>query len=331
MTTDVLDRNTSLGQRFGSAYRDNVIPDLASWSRDGERCALITLVGVDGNAPRAEGAQMAVCESGRWAGYISGGCLEQAIALEALDAIKAGKPRLLRYGKGSPFFDIRLPCGSGLDVFIQPVENGQLIDEMSARLERRQAFALRIDLSAGTGRLEVFGDEPPADLRSRKEGNTFLRVYAPSVRCLIAGSSPIAVALSELAACAGFEAVFYAPNLEVLPALPPAVKLYALLPRGRLKADRWTAAVLAFHDHDQELPVFSELLEGPCFFIAAIGSKNAHTARKLALAEAGYTEGAIARIKSPAGLVAGLKTAPFVALSILAQIVESARDQGIVS
>ena len=104
MTIDILNRDALEVKGRSSAYRDNVLPDLAAWSGRGERCALVTLVGVDGNAPRAEGAQMAVSESGEWAGYISGGCLEQAIALEAQQAIKAGKPRLLRYGKGSALF-----------------------------------------------------------------------------------------------------------------------------------------------------------------------------------------------------------------------------------
>lgn len=41
---------------FAAAYSDNVIPDLASWMQNRERCALVTQVGVDGNAPHAEGA-----------------------------------------------------------------------------------------------------------------------------------------------------------------------------------------------------------------------------------------------------------------------------------
>ena len=150
MTIDVLNRDAHEVKGRSSAYRDNVLPDLATWSERGERCALVTLVGVDGNAPRAEGAQMAVSERGQWAGYISGGCLEQAIALEAVQAIKAGKPRLLRYGKGSPYFDIQLPCGSGLDVLVEPFENEGLIREMRGRMERREPFALRIGLESGT-------------------------------------------------------------------------------------------------------------------------------------------------------------------------------------
>ena len=326
MTTDLLDRPAVSGG-FAAAYRENVIPDLASWSAAGSRCALVTLVGVDGNAPRAEGAQMAVSETGQWSGYISGGCLEPAIALEAVAAIKAGKPRLLRYGKGSPYFDIRLPCGSGLDVFIQPLSEVSLIQDMAGRIRHRQPFALRINLATGAGTLKA---PAKASLRSHREGNAFLRVYEPAMRCLIVGSSPIAVALSELAACAGFEAEFYATDPENLPRLPASVKIRSLRPRSTFPVDQWTAAILAFHDHGQEFPLFSELLPSPCFFIGAIGSRNAHAARKAALIEAGFPEADIARIKSPAGLVTGLKTAPSIALSILTQIVAAARERGMV-
>ncbi len=151
----------------------HMIPDLASWSSNGERCALVTLVGVDGNAPRAEGAQMAVSETGQWSGYISGGVSKRAIALEAVAVIKAGKPKLLRYGKGSPYLDIRLPCGSGLDVFIQPMRDAALIEDMSERLGRRQLFALRIDLATGGRQLQALATSAP--LQSSREGNRFFR------------------------------------------------------------------------------------------------------------------------------------------------------------
>jgi len=326
MTTDLLDR-PAVSSGFAAAYRENVIPDLASWSSNGERCALVTLVGVEGNAPRAEGAQMAVSETGQWSGYISGGCLEAAIALEAVAAIEARKPRLLRYGKGSPYLDIRLPCGSGLDVFIQPMRDAALIEDMSERLERREPFVLRVDLVTGACQLQALAGAP---LGSRREGSSFLRGYEPALRCLIIGSSPIAVALAELAACSGFEAEFHATDPEIMPQLPVSVKVQTLKPRLSFAADRWTAAILAFHDHDQEFPFFSSLLPSPCFFIGAIGSKNAHAVRQAVLAEAGYSEAEVARINSPAGLLTGLKTAPCVALSILMQIVAAAREQGIV-
>lgn len=327
---DIYDRSEVHSKDGAFAYSDNVLPDLASWKGKGERCALITLIGVDGNAPRAEGAQMAVSESGQWAGYISGGCLEQAIALEAAEAIKAGKPRLLRYGKGSPYFDIRLPCGSGLDVFVQPFDNGALIQNMRSRMERREPFALRIGLSTGTAKLESFDSVAGAGSQSVQEDGEFVRAYLPPLRCLVIGSSPIAAKLAELSACTGFETVFYAPDIESLPPIPGGVKVRHLAPGTRFSTDPWTAAILAFHDHEQELPVFSELLTSPCFFIGAIGSRNAHAARVLALAGEGFSQDDIARIQSPAGLIPGLKSAPLVALSILSQVTAKAKEQHIV-
>ncbi len=331
MAIEVANRVTSQAKGRSTAYRENVLPDLASWIERGERCALVTLVGVDGNAPRAEGAQMAVSETGEWAGYISGGCLEQAIALEAADAIEAGKPRLLRYGKGSPYFDIQLPCGSGLDVFVEPVGKGALIREMRERMERREPFALRLGLESGECSIEAAPTGGEIGAQSHREGNGFLRIYTPLLRCLAIGSSPIAVKLAELAASTGFETVFYAPDVESLPALPDEVKVHPLLPGTSFAADRWTAAVLAFHDHEKELPVFRDLLTGPCFLIAAIGSRNAHAARRLALLSAGFSEAGIARIQSPAGLVPELKSAPLVAVSILAQVIAAARERHVVA
>jgi xanthine dehydrogenase accessory factor len=327
---DVYDLSRDQAKEAARAYRDDVLPDLALWAGRGERCALVTLVGVDGNAPRAEGAQMAVSESGQWSGYISGGCLEQAIALEAAEAIEAGAPRLLRYGKGSPYFDIRLPCGSGLDVFVQPFNDAALIEDMRSRLDRRQPFALRIGLATGTAKLESFDSTAGGGSRSEREGREFVRAYLPPLRCLIIGSSPIAVKLAELSACTGFETIFYALDVESLPAVDPGVKVHRLAPGTRFSTDCWTAAILAFHDHEQELPVFAELLTSPCFFITAIGSRNAHAARILALAGEGFSEDGIARIQSPAGLIAGLKSAPLVALSILSQVAAKAKENSIV-
>ena len=132
---------------------------------------------------------------------------------------------------------------------------------MRGRMERREPFALRIDLENGAVSIEAApaGGENP---RSHPEGKGFVRVYTPPLRCLIVGSSPIAVKLAELSASTGFETHFYAPGVDNLPALPAEVRTHPLLPSTKFPADRWTAAVLAFHDHEKELPVFSELATG---------------------------------------------------------------------
>ena len=47
---------------------EDVLPQIQSWLAEGRRTALVTLVGVEGGAPRQPGAQMAVADDGRYAG-----------------------------------------------------------------------------------------------------------------------------------------------------------------------------------------------------------------------------------------------------------------------
>lgn len=66
--------------------------------------------------PRTVGAQMAVTESGLAQGYLTGGGLEAELVLRGKQVIGEGSNVLERYGKGSRFFDLRLPCGSAIDI-----------------------------------------------------------------------------------------------------------------------------------------------------------------------------------------------------------------------
>ncbi|MFW6027943.1 MAG: XdhC family protein [bacterium] len=90
-----------------------------TWKAEGG-VALVIVTSTDGGAVRAPGAMMAVSESGEQAGYISGGCIDADVVLQAQGAIKSGKPQLLRYGAGSPFIDLPLPCGGTIEVVILP-------------------------------------------------------------------------------------------------------------------------------------------------------------------------------------------------------------------
>jgi xanthine dehydrogenase accessory factor len=91
----------------------DVLNQAARWLDDGRRVALVTLVGIEGTTSRSIGTQMAVADDGRSIGPLSGGCIEAAIVAEARDALRAGAARVVRFGVGSPYIDVRLPCGGG--------------------------------------------------------------------------------------------------------------------------------------------------------------------------------------------------------------------------
>ena len=142
-------------------------PDLAALRllsrRDG---ALCTLVGIEGSFSRAIGAHLAIGWDGDMAGSLADGCLESELALQAR-ALRGKGPQVMRYGRGSPVIDFRLPCGSGLDVLIDPAPDRAAIRGVLSSLTSRQpaaAAAAAGRFHAGCAcrrlRLDLFGHGP---------------------------------------------------------------------------------------------------------------------------------------------------------------------------
>jgi xanthine/CO dehydrogenase XdhC/CoxF family maturation factor len=67
----------------------------------GERCALATVVSVEGTSYRRPGARMLVCESGAHTGTISAGCLESDVIEHAKRLCDDAKAALNRFFTGS--------------------------------------------------------------------------------------------------------------------------------------------------------------------------------------------------------------------------------------
>ena len=99
---------------------DDVRPALRQAKATGRPMILATLVRVDGGGPRPVGTQM-VFADGIVAGYFSGGCVEADIADHAFACLADGEPRRLVYGQGSPWPDIQLLCGAGIEIFLERV------------------------------------------------------------------------------------------------------------------------------------------------------------------------------------------------------------------
>lgn len=101
----------------------DVLPAITAWKAQGERVAIATVVKVDGSSPRAVGAKLAVSESGKMVGSVSGGCVEGAVFDEAQRVIKSGKPKLLHYGIADEFaMDVGLACGGMIDVYVERLD-----------------------------------------------------------------------------------------------------------------------------------------------------------------------------------------------------------------
>jgi xanthine dehydrogenase accessory factor len=63
---------------------------------------------------------MAVNEHGEVSGAVSGGCVEGAVVEVAAEVLSERQPRLLHFGiADSEAWDVGLPCGGEIDVFVE--------------------------------------------------------------------------------------------------------------------------------------------------------------------------------------------------------------------
>ena len=98
----------------------DVVEDVRNWTARGDRVAIATVVGVKRYAPRPPGAKMAINDRGEVSGAVSGGCVEGAVVEVAAEVLRQGEPRLLHFGiADSEAWDVGLPCGGEIDVFVE--------------------------------------------------------------------------------------------------------------------------------------------------------------------------------------------------------------------
>jgi xanthine dehydrogenase accessory factor len=300
------------------------------WHDLGMRTALATIVAIDGKSPRTVGAQMAVSESGLVQGYLTGGCLEAELALRSQQAIRDGSNLLERYGKGSRYFDLRLPCGSGIDIYFDQTFDGDLFQNAAAAIRERRPFSIQTDLRQGRS---VFSRHPRSLRQQAMEAGQFERLYLPSVRTVIFGSGQASVQLTGLVKYLGIPAELKATDNPTLD-LARANGLDASMLKSGTDVpdiDSWTACVLMFHEHTLEQPLLEHLLHSDAFYIGAVGSKSVNEERLARLVERGFQQPDLARIVAPAGSVRRARTATEMAVGLLSEILDTARRKGLVT
>ena len=287
---------------------------------NGQGVALCIVTGTEGGSVRAPGAMMAVSESGEMGGYMSNGCVDADLALQAQKAIVDGDIRHIRYGANSPFKDIRLPCGGGIEIMIVPRPNMRSVQAAIDALERRSPSTLHISRN---GDMSLSGDLQPA----RWAGHAFQAPLRPTLRLRIAGQGMEVLALADMARAAHCDITLESADPLCLDYarqnhLPyQKLKTAEAIEMG-IKDDPFTAFVILFHDHDWDGPLLKQALAGPAFYIGAMGSRAAHVKRCERLTDMGVSAREIAKIHAPIGLIPASRDASVLAVSIMAEIID---------
>lgn len=303
-----------------SAYAliDDLLPTLERWSAAGQRYALATLIEVVGSSPRPLGSEMAVNQDGEMAGYVSGGCVEAAVAVEALAALADGEPRLLDYGAGSPVLDVQLSCGGRIRILVRAIADGAgyAARLRQARSDRQVLYAIS-DLRTGAMR---FAESMPGSLP-----DVHIQTLLPPLRLILVGGDPIVLSLMQLAPMFGIETVLLRPRGPEAPAGSPwTPTLYDRRGIDRalaeLHIDDRCAIYTLSHDADIDHAVLQHALRSPAYCVGALGSRNKAEGRRSRLRAEGFEDQDLLRLHSPAGLNIGARTPQEIALSILGQL-----------
>jgi xanthine dehydrogenase accessory factor len=100
-----------------------ILPKVESWREAGEKVVVATVVATRRSAPRPVGTSLAVSESGKMCGSVSGGCVETDVYENAMEVMRTGEPKLLSYCITDDLaWSVGLPCGGEIDVFVEAVE-----------------------------------------------------------------------------------------------------------------------------------------------------------------------------------------------------------------
>ncbi len=320
-------------------FVDDIRPWLYHSHQQSIKTAILTLVNVEGSSPRPVGSQMAVNEGGKSIGLVSGGCVESALVLEAQRAIASNKSYLVRYGRESDFFDIRLPCGSGIDILITPNPPSQFVDSLYQHYVKRKtafwnislqnpAFSLNDSATVLPGKTLIKKSEQLSRQALEDTDLVFSKCYQPRHRIVVVGQGEIFNYFLSMANFFDIDLIAYSTgggldglseenrciNREYRSLTSPDKFDPALL-------DNASSLILLSHEHEWETPVLMSALTTPVTHIAALGSRRTHQTRLELLRSEGVDGEECSRIKGPAGIDIGGFSPPEIAMSILAEVV----------
>lgn len=291
-------------------HASDIIAKGAELAKAARPFALITSLAIEGGAARDVGSLALVDETGCMTGYLSNGCIDRDIQHHAMQSLQSQQKKLIRYGDGSRYADLKLPCGGALDVLIDPAPDTDAIIKAATQFAARQTVTM-----------QFAGEDDAQETRSQ----TF--TYDPRHRLVLAGRGAVFRAMAQIAQATGYDVRLLSPDTEDLSAiahLASAPPIHLTTPdavQNLDMLDAHSAFLTLFHDHDWEPWLLAAALKTPARFIGSLGSRRTHDLRRETLRHLGLSEDSLARLRGPIGLVASLRDASSISVSAMAEIV----------
>jgi xanthine dehydrogenase accessory factor len=218
-----------------------------------------------------------------------------------------------------------------------------LLERLNAARRARRAAIVITDLQSGDGRLFVEGEDYASDPLAGEiterlasgvsgagpDGDAFFAVQLPAFRLIVIGAVHVTQGLAPMAQLAGFDTLIVDPRTAFAsPERFPGAELLTEWPQDvlpRLGLDRFTAVATLTHVPDIDDPALTAALRARCFYVGALGSRKSHAKRLDRLRGAGFSDADLTAIRAPIGLAIGAKSPAEIAVSILAEVIETVR------
>ena len=223
----------------------------------------------------------------------------------------------------------------------------QLLEKIIEKKNKKIEFAIITNLETAESFIfeendelnksyKKYKDKINSQILKRQNGilegtNIFIEVYIRPIKVIIVGAVHIAQYLINFAKNLNFEISIIDPRGYFASEQRfPSIKIIKKWPSeafNDLKTNNNTALIALTHDPKIDDPALQYALKYNFFQIGALGSKKTHYNRCLRLKEAGYNNNQIKKIFGPIGIKLGGRSAPEIALSIIAQLVSEVYKQ----
>lgn len=304
-----------------------VLGGALAWLQSGQRVALATVIRTWGSSPRPPGSLLAMNETGRFVGSVSGGCVEESLVARYRDGELAGPaPTMVDFGVDwQEATRMGFPCGGRLELLVEELTGTDSIEQLLVRLRNGELVARRVDLISGQVSIEAASLQPGDGGTEFQVSETeVVKTFGPAWQLLLIGDGQLARHLASMARHLDYRVIICDPR-DAFTNITPLVDVHYSreMPDDAVLGlhDQVRTAIVALaHDPRQDDLGLSAALESRAFYIGALGSSRSAQARDKRLESLGYSPEQIERIHGPAGLHIGSKRPAEIAVSILAEI-----------
>jgi xanthine dehydrogenase accessory factor len=287
------------------------------WLAAGERVVLATVAHTWGSSPRPAGAVMVLGESGRFAGSVSGGCIEE----ELLARVREDFPPRFETIEYNSDTSRTLPCGGRLLLTLEPLASIAQLPAMLDALRAGEAVVRRLDLAHGTASWAA----AELDARTHFADPVLNVVYEPAWRLLVVGAGELASWVCRYAQLLDYAIEVCEPRPDyraawTLSELPIADDYPDDFIAARA-CDKHTAIVALTHDPKIDDLAMLEGLRTPAFYVGALGSGRTTAKRAARLIEHfDMTQADVQRIRGPIGIDLNTRKPQEIALAVMTEI-----------